>query len=203
MGIVTSEPALTTTESGDTREDSALLEACLKGDEQAWAALVTRYSRLIYSVALRSGLAEEDAADVFQHVCMTLYEKLGTLRDTARLSGWLITTTSRESWRWRARRTAVPLDEATAAALPDAVLLPEEQAARLEQQQHVHLALSRLPDRCRTLLHALFLRTHELSYQRIAATLGIPVPSIGPTRARCLRKLAQELERTGFTDVEL
>jgi DNA-directed RNA polymerase specialized sigma24 family protein len=45
-----------------------------------------------------------------------------------------------------------------------------------------------LPSRCRVLLEALYL-AGERSYADIANDLGIPIGSIGPTRARCLERL--------------
>jgi RNA polymerase sigma factor (sigma-70 family) len=186
----------------DPRDDRALLTACGRGDQAAWAALINRYSRLIYAVAVRQGLGDEDAADAFQQVCLILYEKVDTLRDVEKLASWLITTTQREVWRMRAKRSQhAALDVAD--DFPDAMPYPDELAERLERQQLVHMALARAPERCKMLLHALFLRRGALSYQQIAASLGIPVPSIGPTRARCLKKLAAELERLGLPAADL
>jgi hypothetical protein len=49
-------------------------------------------------------------------------------------------------------------------------------------------------ERCRDLLIALFLEDPPPRYEQICERLRIPIGSIGPTRARCLRKL-QELLR--------
>src|SRR6266480_1604267 len=85
------------------RDDRTLLAACLDGDHSAWEALITRYQRLIYSIPIKARLSHDDAADIFQSVCLKLYEKLSTIRDGERISSWLITTTSRECWRLSAR----------------------------------------------------------------------------------------------------
>lgn len=58
------------------------------------------------------------------------------------------------------------------------------------ERQRVRDALERLGGRCRTLLEALFGASGEPSYPLISEQLGIRVGSIGPTRARCLEKLA-------------
>ena len=78
--------------------DADLVAACLRGEQAAWDALVDRYAALIYSIALKYGLPEVDAADVFQSVCVTLLEKLGSIRDPRGLAAWIITTTSRLCW---------------------------------------------------------------------------------------------------------
>ncbi len=84
---------------GDATGDAALLSSCLAGDEDAWRTLVERYSRLAWSIALKSGLSEDDAADAVQNVFTITLRRLESLRDTERFSAWLITTSHRECWR--------------------------------------------------------------------------------------------------------
>jgi DNA-directed RNA polymerase specialized sigma24 family protein len=66
-----------------------------------------------------------------------------------------------------------------------------------EERRLVWLGLSRLSQRCRLLLHALAY-TPEASYREVSTTLRMPVGSIGPTRARCLERLRQELVEMGY-----
>ena len=63
------------------RDDDDLLAACLRGEQAAWNALIDRYAALIYSIPLKYGLNEQDAADVFQSVCVSLFQNLGSIRD--------------------------------------------------------------------------------------------------------------------------
>jgi DNA-directed RNA polymerase specialized sigma24 family protein len=65
----------------------------------------------------------------------------------------------------------------------------------LEEQHRIRTAVSMLDERCSTLLQMLFYRPEPPSYAEIAAFLGIPEGSIGPTRARCLAKLLQILKK--------
>ncbi|HWC19393.1 MAG TPA: hypothetical protein VG498_20440, partial [Terriglobales bacterium] len=53
-----------------TASDSYLVAECLKGNEEAWLALVNKYKRLIYSVPIKYGASTEDAADILQSVFM-------------------------------------------------------------------------------------------------------------------------------------
>ena len=69
------------------RSDTELVSACLSGDEQAWSELIDRYSRLIFSIPLRQGLTREEAADVYQAVCLDLVSELPKLRDPQALLG--------------------------------------------------------------------------------------------------------------------
>src|SRR5215813_13332069 len=84
-------------------DDPVLVSACLAGDSSAWETLIKRYQRLIYSIPLKARLSPDDASDIFQSICLKLFEKLSTLREHQKLSAWLITTTTRECWRIAAR----------------------------------------------------------------------------------------------------
>ena len=182
------------------RDDRTLVAACLEGDHSAWEALITRYQRLIYSIPIKARLSQDDAADIFQSVCLKLYEKLATIRDSERISSWLITTTSRECWRLSARnrRESVPAggddDDGFLKEIPAKGPLADEQRETLDQQHQVRQAVEALPDRCRELITMLFYQKDELSYVDIAGRMRMPVPSVGPTRARCLEKLRKLLE---------
>lgn len=185
---------------GDDRE---LVAACLEGEQAAWEALVVRYQRLIYSIPLKARLSPDDAADIFQSVCLKLYKKLSTLRDHEKLASWLITTTSRECWRLSARRrredfladTGEEDGPDSLSQIPDTGLLADEQRELIERQQTVRHAVGALPDRCRNLITMLFYQKDELSYTDIARRMDMPVSSIGPTRARCLEKLKKIMQR--------
>lgn len=184
------------------RDDHQLVAACLNGDQSAWEALIARYQRLIYSIPVKTGLSQDDAADIFQSVCLKLYEKLSSIRDTERISSWLITTTSRECWRLSARNRRESLPPGSAddensdllAELPATGPLADEERETLERQHQVRQGIDSLPDRCQQLITMLFYQKDELSYVDIARRMKMPVPSIGPTRARCLEKLKKLLE---------
>lgn len=174
--------------------DPALVQSCLAGDERAWEELVDRYGRLVYAIPRRMGLSETDAQDVFQNVFASLLRHLAHLRDQTRLSAWLITTARRESWRiGRAAGRHAELDETMADNAPAAF----DDVVRWEREQSVRQAMRRLDDRCRELLGVLFLEPATPSYEAIAARLGMPVGSIGPTRARCFKKLDAILRELG------
>lgn len=178
------------------RSDPSLVQACLDGQQAAWDVLVERYERLVYSVALKSRLPMSDADDVFQTVFLSLYRNLAQVRDQARLSAWLITSTHREAWRVSRRRLKT-LDEETSESEPSA-LDPDELEAD-ERQQIVRQSLMELGAPCEDLLKALFFQADEPAYGEIATRLDMPIGSIGPTRARCLKKLERILSRYGFS----
>jgi len=182
--------------------DHYLLVECLNGNSEAWETLLVRYQRLIYSIPIRIGLSPNDAADVFQSVCVKLLEGLSKLRNLERIGAWLTTTTRRECWRVAARRRrehiAIPrgweenidenVDMVSNAPLADELL------ELLEQQQILRAAVEALPERCRKLITMLFYKEEPSRYSDTARQLKMPLNSMGATRARCLAKLRELLE---------
>lgn len=178
------------------QSDLELVLACRRGDQLAWELLIRRYQRLIYAIPLRAGLPEDQAAEIFQDVFTTLFEKLHDIKEPERLQAWLVTTARRKTLRTISRslvqqRSEVDPYEQTddAAAIRDETPLPDEQLLIMEEQHRIRTALAQLDERCRTLLELLFYVSEPPSYADIARALDIPEGSVGPTRARCLAKL--------------
>ena len=165
-----------------------LVSACRSGDSEAWDCLVDRYLNLVYAIAVREGLSTEDAADLTQSTFEALLAQMDRLRDDSRIASWLMTVARRQAWRMRNRRNRQ-------AALPDeSVLGPddlsvEDPGDEVATTMWVYDGLSQLDDPCRSLITALYFDPRSPSYAEIAARLGRPVGSIGPSRARCLQRL--------------
>lgn len=166
--------------SGPT--DAELLERCRHKDGEAWALLVERYERLVYAVARRNGLSDDDAADVTQVTFLSLLESLNKIRDEARLASWLMTVARRHAWRARNHsRRDVGIDA-----------VPERAGDPLENWDSIvalHQSLALLGNPCRELLEALYLDPEGPSYAEVARRFGRSIGGIGPLRGRCLEKL--------------
>ncbi|MFN8491568.1 MAG: sigma-70 family RNA polymerase sigma factor [Caldilineaceae bacterium] len=173
--------------------DQALLDGCRAGDQQAWARLLDKYERLVYSIPLNYGLSPEDAADIAQTAFTYLLQSLDALQEGSNLGGWLATVTRRHTWRLLKRKRQAPLaeldNEITSELIPDRTNTIE----RWEIVEWLNTGLTHIGDRCRTLLIALYFEAEEPSYAEIARRLGIAEGSIGPTRARCLQRLKELL----------
>src|SRR5437868_10256694 len=70
--------------------DDRLVRDCVEGDQEAWSVLIDRYKNLIFSIPIKYGFTREDAADVFQSVCVDLLRELPRLREVKALPKWLI-----------------------------------------------------------------------------------------------------------------
>lgn len=182
--------------------DKELLIACRQGDERSWNALIDRYQRLIYAVPRRAGLNEDQASEVFQEVFVTLFEKMHDIHEPDRLHAWLVTTARRKTWRLLTKERGLQTAKNDDTFGPDELLskmvdtgpLPDETLIRLEEQHRIRTALAALDERCQKLLTMLYYRPVPAAYSEIAAAFGTSEGSIGPTRARCLKKLLQLLE---------
>ncbi len=181
--------------------DLELVLACRRGDQLAWEKLIRRYQRLIYAIPLRAGLDEDHAAEIFQDVFTTMFQKLDDIEQPEKLQAWLVTTTRRKTLHTLSKARVLQQSQVNtddppyvATLIRDEAPLPDEQLLILEEQHRIRTALSSLDERCRMLLEMLFYLAEPPSYADIATSLGIPEGSIGPTRARCLAKLLRLLK---------
>ncbi|MGE5636909.1 MAG: RNA polymerase sigma factor [Nocardioidaceae bacterium] len=179
--------------SGDGRR-AALVRAAARGDRPAWNALVREFSGLVWAVARAHGLGQADAADVSQTTWLRLVEHFDRINDPERLGAWLATTARREALRVRrVAQAQPPTDQLDELDSPDEVAVEARLLTR-ERDAALWQAFARLPERDRALLR-LLVAEPQPSYKDVAAALGMPVGSIGPTRARCIERLRCELER--------
>jgi len=180
-----------------TWSDKLLVRRCLRGDERAWSALIDKYKNLIYSVPIKYGASPEDAADIFQAVCLELFSELPHLRETAALQSWLITISARKAFRWLQNQKKQAGAEA-AAESSETRIVPPVLLEELEGEQTIRAAVARLPPRCREMIRLLFYEHPPLPYTEVAKRLGLATGSIGFIRRRCLQRLQRILEEIGF-----
>jgi RNA polymerase sigma factor (sigma-70 family) len=182
------------------RSDRELVASCLSGDEQAWSELIDRYNRLIFSIPLKQGLSRDEAADIFQAVCLDLVAELPRVRDPQALPAWLIQTTLHKVSKWRRRSDRYVPDEgihAEQAPAPDADM-PDALIREVQETQALRDAVAALSDRCQRMVQMLFFETPARPYKDVASQLGVATGSIGFLRSRCLDRLRSALEGIGL-----
>ena len=167
-------------------DNTRLVKECLRGEESAWSELVSKYKNLIFSIPIKYGFSQEEAADVFQSVCLDLVNKLASLREPRALAGWLIRITHNKCFHYPPE-PVLPAEE-----------IPENQLRELEREHLLRSALRALSARCQRLVEMLFFESPPRSYQEIAKSLTLAIGSIGFIRARCLDKLRKKLDEIGF-----
>lgn len=180
--------------------DGDLVSRAAAGDWAAWEGLVQRYTGLLWATARSFRLGEADSADVVQTCWLRLAEHLDRLRTPAAVGGWLATTARRECLRLlRSHAREQPRELGAEADWPDGDPSPEHQVADRDRNRRLRAALRRLPARDQQLLQVLA-ASPPPSYQQVAAALGMPIGSIGPTRARTLARLRHQLAVVGLDE---
>jgi RNA polymerase sigma factor (sigma-70 family) len=170
----------------DPRDTAELLKAAADGDHSAWVGLEARFGARLWHVARACGLNEADAADAVQGAWLRLLEHLHTVRDPAKVGGWLVTTARREAFLIFRKSDGEHLRACPPEG--DHIHQPDPESAILEADEGRLLwqAVSTLHEPCRTLLQLL---AADTGTKQLAVRLGVPAGSVGPTRARCIAKL--------------
>jgi RNA polymerase sigma factor (sigma-70 family) len=182
-----------------SRSDRELVASCLSGDESSWNELIERYNRLIFSIPLKQGLDRDEAADIYQAVCLDLVAELSRLRDPQALPAWLIQTTLHKVSKWRKRNDRYVADDGASDLAPAHESdMPDALLQELQQSQAVRNAIEELPDRCQQMVRMLFFDTPPKPYRDVATALGVATGSIGFLRSRCLDRLRTVLQGVGL-----
>lgn len=168
---------------------AGLLAEARAGRTEALAELVPELSPMLWQVARSAGLPAADAEDVVQQAWLRLVSHLDQLTQPGSVASWLVTTTRREAWRRRsAGRRQFPAEQDWLADQPEQGPDAAEQAVLDEERRELWAALAQLSPRCQQLLRIVAFVPRP-DYDAVAAGLGIPRGSVGPTRGRCLAKL--------------
>lgn len=169
--------------------DDLLIEQVLAGNQCAFEFLVNRYHYQLVS-HIRGILKDNDqVSDVLQHVYLQLYRWLPTLSAERPLKGWLLQVARNrclDELRQRRRRAEVPFSTlpeedgeeelSLLEAIADPEPLPEELIERLERHRALHMAISSLPQRSRSIVH---LRCFgQMTFAEIGQTLNMPTITV-------------------------
>jgi RNA polymerase sigma factor (sigma-70 family) len=192
-------PMATATTSHATSSVADLLLRIGEGqDPAAWEEIVRRYGKLV-SVTVRSfRLQDADALDAVQMTWLRLAENAHRVQLPERLGGWLATTARRECLNIlrQAKPARGPIDVGPK-TVADPSVGPEQRVIDADTARTLWKLVGELPRRRRTLLRALFADS-PWPYTEVARVAGIPLGTIGPTRARALRQLRGTLEQHGL-----
>jgi RNA polymerase sigma factor (sigma-70 family) len=189
-----------TTPSPAEKSDRDLVQGCLKYREEDWALLVDKYKSLIYSIPFRYGFSREEAADIFQSVCLDLIQELPKLRDPQALPKWLMQVTAHKCFHRKAFNNRMVSRDDEDVAIPEtsAPAQAEINLFEIEEEQMLREAMASLAPRCRELVRMLFFEEPKRPYQQVAASLGLATGSIGLLRQKCLDHLRKRLDELGF-----
>lgn len=187
-------------ESRKAWPDQRLVRECLRGNEEAWAALLDHYKRLIYSIPVKYGFPADEAADIFQAVCLELLSELPHLRNPKALPKWIMEVTAHKCLHRKRQQQRVVVSDPNDEAFDRSTPAQAEGILReAEEEQNLRQVVMDLPPRCQELIRMLFFEEPARPYQEVAQALGIATGSIGFIRQRCLEQLRKRLLEVGFS----
>jgi RNA polymerase sigma-70 factor (ECF subfamily) len=168
--------------------DAELVARCRQPDvedfEQAFEELFLRYRDRVYAIAYRIGGSAVDAMDIVQESFGLVFRKLDGFRNDSLFSTWLfrIVVNCSIDHRRRQRGRSLSIVEQGELEAEDPASGPEQRAEVRELGGHVQQAISMLSPKLRVVLALRYLE--EMSYEDLAATLGI---SLGTVKSRLAR----------------
>jgi RNA polymerase sigma-70 factor (ECF subfamily) len=162
-----------------TQDDAGLLALVQRGDEHAMASLFDRYSKVVYSVALRVLRDPAAAEDVLQEIFMQIWRSPdGFVATRGSLGGWLaVVSRNRSIDALRRRRPTECVDDM---ALASNYNLANE-AERNNMMEKARGVISQLPMEQRKTLEMAFF--DGLTHTEIAEMTGDPLGTV-KTRIR-------------------
>ena len=179
-------------------DDAKWIERILAGDEDAFTALVKKYEKQIHAFVQRRVKDYHIAEEITQDTFLRAYEKLDTLRNPDRFSGWLYMIATRCSFTWLAEKK-IPMQslEAMSKAEIEALFYAQymaeqtEKLATEQQRQVVAYLLQKLPERERTavVLHYL----SEMTCEEIGDFLEVSPNTVKSQLHRARKRLKREV----------
>ena len=170
------------------------------------------YQDMVFSTAARLSGSDRQAEDIAQEVFIKAYQRFAHLRGSPSAGGWLRTVATnltlnyltRHRKRWRLFSDLAPLhsDEAESGVpeLPLADTLIADLGA-LQQRHAIEAALGRLPEHQRVPL--VLYHFEDLSYEQIAARLGVSLAKIKTDIRRARTALLPLLQASGIERGEI
>jgi RNA polymerase sigma-70 factor (ECF subfamily) len=174
--------------------DGELIEACRRGESEAFRALFERHKDKVYSIALRYSGDAVVAQDIAQETFLKLFVGLKTFRGDANFSSWLyrLVVNSCFDQKRKVRRLMPLMDEALA-LLRAPNLSALDEIVRAELSGHLRDVVASLSDEQRMLLVLRY--TQALSYDEIAAILGTTHGTVASRLSRIHHTLERRLSR--------
>ena len=177
--------------------DVELIHRILDGDDSAFSELVNKYQKPVHALVWRKigdfHIAEEITQDTF----LKAYQRLGTLKQPQRFTGWLyvIAANNCKMWLRKKRLQTQPLEETDSAQLEQAtysqyVVEEKERTIGEAKREVVKQLLATLQESDRTVITLHYFS--EMSAAEIGAFLGVSVNTIKSRLRRAQQRLKQE-----------
>jgi len=154
-----------------------------RGDIGSYERIYDQFARKVLNFIYRMVNSLEEAEDLTQETFVTVYQKLGSLKDNSKFEPWLFRIARNFVYqRYRSRPPAVLSVDAVdedgqpVTQLVDERKTPDEAFQAGELERVVQEVIEGLPEKYREVF--VLSAIHKFSYQEIAETVGRSVPSV-------------------------
>jgi len=179
----------------DAMEIAELIERCRQGDDLAWEAFVRQFQGRVYSITSAYASSRDEARELAQDVFIRLYETRGKWSQAEVFTPWLVRVARNLCLDHLRRKKARPPAEDV---LADEMLdlsstggTPESELESAMERRLVWKALRALGGLSREVI--LLKEIQGLTFQEIAATLGIPIGTVKSRSNRARLELAEQV----------
>jgi RNA polymerase sigma-70 factor (ECF subfamily) len=185
-------------------EERAIVDRVRNGEAEAFEALVLENQKKVYNLALKMTGNENDALDISQEAFIKAYTGLHGFRAESRFSVWMYRMTYNISIDFLRKKQRVPVssltyidDEGdnTDLEIPDLRYEPALETEKKELREAVARGIDELPNHHREII--VMREMTGMSYEEIAATLGISEGTVKSRLSRARQSLVSHLCRYG------
>ena len=177
--------------------DAELIQRVLSGDDTAFSVLLRKYRRSVHALVWRKIGDFHIAEDITQETFLKAYQKLSTLKEPQRFSGWLyvIATNCCKAWLRKKRLLTQPLENTRSEQLEKStysgyIIAENERTAAATRREVVKQLLAKLQESERTVITLYYLG--EMTYEEISEFLGVSVSAIKNRLYRARQRLKKE-----------
>lgn len=181
--------------------DDAALVAALAGGPEAFAPIVERYRDAAFGVALARLRNFHDAEDITQAAFVEAYERLGNLKDPARLGAWLRSITIHRCIDHLRRRVEVAGVEEIDGHLSDPAT-PHTEMERQELRDRIMAAIGRLSRPVAETTVLFYINSAQFTLTLRTARAMSSMSSLGPRSIRCVSQTASSAQTRSVTGQE-
>ncbi len=176
--------------------DIELIEQTLAGNQAAYADLVKRHQRFIFTLAMRFSKNREDAEEIAQDCFMKAYRSLSSFQRQSKFSTWLysiVYTTAMTFLRKRRVDTDSIDDENTYIQLENKPGMDTNSVENKSRSFYLNQAIEQLLPDDAAIISLFYMG--EQSLEEIGQTLGIEPNTVKVKLFRARQRLKEKLER--------
>jgi RNA polymerase sigma-70 factor (ECF subfamily) len=176
-------------------EDALLVSRILKGDMQAFKALVQQHQRLVVHMVGRLINDKQDVEDICQEVFLKVYQKLSGFSFQSKLSTWIATIAYRAAVNYLKKKNRMMMDDIEDAGLNTKLNVDADTPERLFERKNlhtfIHQEIEKLPPQYRIVLTLYHLE--GMQYAEIEEITGMPAGTVKNYLFRARKMLKDQL----------